>query len=113
LSHAVGIGLNGPVTEPEVDRLEAFYRSRGGKVAVDLCPLADSGLLETLGKRGYRLTEFNNVLVKRLSGAAIVLTPRVRRALPDETDPWSYTVGRGLFDEEQNNTTKKEGGGRA
>jgi hypothetical protein len=112
LSHAVGIGLNGAVTEPEIDRLEAFYRSRGGKVAIDLCPLADNGILETLGKRGYRLTEFNNVLVKRLAGAAIVLTPRVRRALPDETDPWSYTVGRGFF-EEHELTTEEMDVGRA
>jgi GNAT superfamily N-acetyltransferase len=110
LSHAVGIGLNGPVTDPEIDRLEAFYRSRGGKVAIDLCPLADPGILETLGKRGYRLTEFNNVLVKRLAGAAIVLTPRVRRALPDETDPWSYTVGRGFFDEHELTTAEMDVG---
>src|ERR1039457_7201476 len=82
LSRAVGIGLNGPVTEPEIDRLEAFYRSRGGKVAIDLCPLADNGILETLGKRGYRLTEFNNVLVKRLAGAASLLTPRGGRGPP-------------------------------
>ena len=84
LSHAVGIGLNGPVTEPEIDRLEAFFRSRGGKVSIELCPLADPGLLPMLGDRGYRVTEFNNVLVKRLAGTGIVLTPRVRRALPDE-----------------------------
>src|ERR1035441_6702314 len=97
LSHAVGIGLNGPVSKLEFDRLESFFRSRGGKVSVELCPLADPGILTVLGSRGYRVTEFNNVLVKRLAGAAIVLTPRVRRALPDETDIWSHTVGRGFF----------------
>jgi GNAT superfamily N-acetyltransferase len=112
LSRAIGIGLNGRVTEPEIERLEAFYRSRGDKVSIDLCPLADLGILETLGKRGYRLTEFNNVLVKRLANAAIVLTPRVRRALPDETDPWSYTVGRGFF-EEHELTTEEMDVGRA
>ena len=101
LSHAVGIGLSGPVTEPEVDRLEAFFRSRGGNVSIELCPLADAGILRTLGGRGYRVTEFNNVLVKRLAGAAIVLTPRVRRALPDEADLWSHTVGRGFFEEHE------------
>ena len=112
LSRAIGIGLNGRVTEPEIERLEAFYRSRGDKVSIDLCPLAEPGILETLGKRGYRLTEFNNVLVKRLANAAIVLTPRVRRALPDETDPWSYTVGRGFFDE-HDLTTEEMDVGRA
>ena len=112
LSHATGMGLNGPVTGPEIDRLEAFYRSRGGKVSVELCPLADLGILATLGDRGYRVTEFNNVLVKRLAGAAIVFTPRVRRALPDETDIWSHTVGRGFFDV-QELTTEEMDVGRA
>ena len=112
LSHVVGIGLNGPVTGPEIDLLEGFFRSRGGQVSIDLCPLADPGILTTLGDRGYRVTEFNNVLVKRLAGAAIVLTPRVRRALPDETDLWSHTVGRGFF-EEHELTTEEMDVGRA
>jgi hypothetical protein len=112
LSHAVGTGLDGPVTEAEIDRLEAFFRCRGGKVSIELCPLADPGILAMLGDRGYRLTEFNNVLVKRLSGAEIVLTPRVRRALPDESDIWSHTVGRGFF-EEHELTTEEMDVGRA
>ena len=98
LSHAVGIGLEGPVPESELDRLEAFFRSRGAKVSIELCPLADPRMLETLGKRGYCITEFNNVLVKRLAGTTVVLTPRVRLALADETDKWSHTVGMGFFE---------------
>jgi GNAT superfamily N-acetyltransferase len=112
LSHAVGIGLNGPVAETEVDRLEAFFRGRGGKVSIELCPMADSALLGRLGDRGYRVTEFNNVLVKRLAGTGIVLTPRVRRALPEESDMWSHTVGRGFF-EEHELTTEEMDVGRA
>ena len=99
LTQAVGIGLNGPVTEAEVDALEAFFRTREAPVSIDFCPLADPGLLERLGERGYRATEFNNVLVKRLAGAEIVLAQRVRRALPGEQDLWSHTVGRGFFDQ--------------
>ena len=110
LSRAVGIGLNGPVSEAEIDQLEAFYRSRGGKAVIELCPLADGGLLDTLGDRGYRVTEFNNVLVKRLAGASIVLTPRVRRALPDETDMWSHAVGQGFFDKHELTTEEMDVG---
>ena len=110
LSHAVGIGLNGPVNEQEIDRLEAFFRSRGSKVSIELCPLADCGILGKLGDRGYRVTEFNNVLVKRLAGAEILLTPRVRRALPDESDIWSHTVGRGFFDEPELTTEEMDVG---
>jgi GNAT superfamily N-acetyltransferase len=99
LTQAVSLGLNGPMSEAEVDTLEAFFRSRGAKVSIDFCPLADPGLLEILSRRGYRPTEFNNVLVRRIAGAQIVLAPRVRRALAGDDDLWSHTVGRGFFDQ--------------
>jgi hypothetical protein len=81
LTQAVGLGLDGPVRESEIWAIEDFLRRRGARVAIDFCPLADPGLLEVLSRRGYRATQFNNVLVKRLAGTEIVLTPRVRRAL--------------------------------
>jgi GNAT superfamily N-acetyltransferase len=99
LTQVVGMGLNGPVSNAEIGAVEAFFHCRGAKVRLDLCPLADPGLLRELGERGYRLTEFNNVLVKRLAGTEIVLTPRVRRAIAGETDLWSHTVGRGFFEQ--------------
>jgi GNAT superfamily N-acetyltransferase len=101
LSQAVGIGLNGPVSAAELDGLADFFHSRGAPVSIDLCPLADPGLLPALGLRGYRPTEFSNVLVKRLAATEIVLTPRVRRALAGEDDLWSHTVGSGFFDQHQ------------
>ncbi|MEO8594765.1 MAG: hypothetical protein ABI759_15715 [Candidatus Solibacter sp.] len=110
LTHAVGIGLHGPVSSAELDRLEAFFRSRGAPVSIELCPLADPGLVSMLGARGYRMTEFNNVLVKRLAGTSIVITPRVRRALPDESELWSHTVGRGFFDEHELTTAEMDVG---
>jgi hypothetical protein len=110
LTQAVALGLNGPVSEAEVDTLEAFFHSRGAEVSIDLCPLADPGLLEILGRRGYRAAEFNNVLVKRLAGAGIVLAPRVRRALAAEADLWSHTVGRGFFEQGDLTTAEMEVG---
>jgi hypothetical protein len=98
LSHAVGLGLHGPVIEAEICTMESFFLSRGTRPAIDLSPLADPSLIEILTRRGYGVTEFNNVLVKRLVGTELVLTPRVRRALTDETDLWSHTVGYGFFD---------------
>ena len=112
LTQAVGLGLNGPVKRAEIYAMEAFFRSRGAKVAVDLCPLADPALFETLADRGYRATAFNNVLVKRLAGTEIGLTPRVRRAVASEGDLWSHTVGCGFF-EERDLTTEEMDVGRA
>jgi ribosomal protein S18 acetylase RimI-like enzyme len=98
LTHATGIGMNGPVSPAELDALEAFFRTRGAHPVLELCPFADPGLLPQLADRGYHLTEFNNVLARRLAGFELVLTPRVRRALPDEIDLWSHTVGCGFFE---------------
>lgn len=110
LTQAVALGLNGAVSESEVDTLEAFFRSRGAKVSVDFCPLADAGLLEILSRRGYRATEFNNVLVRRIAGGQIVMAPHVRRALAGEDDLWSYTVGRGFFDQPDLTTVEMDVG---
>jgi hypothetical protein len=112
LTHAVGVGLNGPVGRGQVDAIETFFRSRGAKSTFDLCPLADPGLVEELSRRGYGIAEFNNVLVRPLAGAEIVLTPRARRAMPGEEDLWSYTVGRGFF-EQGELTTEEMDVGRA
>jgi GNAT superfamily N-acetyltransferase len=110
LTQAVGIGLAGPVAEAQLDGLEAFFRSRGACVSIDLCPLADPGLVEALGARGYRATEFHNVLVKSLAGAEIVLAPRARRATPDESELWAHTVGHGFFEQPELTTDEMDVG---
>lgn len=110
LTQAVGIGLNGPVSASEIDRIEAFFHSRGARTSIDLCPLAAPELIRALGERGYHPAEFNNVLVKPLAGTEIVLTPRVRRALPGEDDLWSHTVGRGFFEQHELTTEEMEVG---
>lgn len=98
LTHAVGVGLNGPVREAELDGIEAFFRSRGASVSFDLSPLADAGLFTALNQRGYRIAEFNNVLVRRVAGYEIAIAPRVRRALAGENDLWAHTLGHGFFE---------------
>lgn len=110
LSQAVGMGLNGPVSGADLDSVEAFFRMRGAKVTIDLCPLAEPGLLAMLGDRGYRAREFNNVLVKRLARTEIAFTPRVRRAIAGESDVWAYTVGHGFFEQEHLTTEEMEVG---
>jgi GNAT superfamily N-acetyltransferase len=110
LTQAVGLGLDGPVAEAEIGRLEQFFRSRGARVSVDLCPLADPSLVQALAARGYRPSEFNNVLVRPLTGTEIAMTPFVRRAMPDERDLWSHTVGRGFFEQGELTTDEMDVG---
>jgi GNAT superfamily N-acetyltransferase len=108
LTHALGIGMNGAVGAAELAGIENFFRTRGARPAFDLSPLADSGLIETLSERGYRITEFNNVMVKRLAGAEIVFTPRVRRALSSEADLWAHTLGHAFFDKAELTTDEMD-----
>ena len=108
LSQAVGLGLNGPVADAQIAELETFFRSRGAPVAVDLCPHAEPGFIAALAARGYRVAEFNNVLVRRLEGLEIAFTPRVRRALAAESDLWSYTVGHGFFEQAELTTAEMD-----
>ena len=101
LTHAVGLGMHGPVLPEALDQLEAFYGARGAAVSVDLCPLADVSLLELLGSRGYRATEFMNVLIRPLTGSEIARPDiPVRLANGGEEDLWARTVGRGFLEKD-------------
>ena len=71
-NHIVGMGLYGPVTSDDIDRVEEFYRSRGVSCEIVVSPLADGTLLELLAPRGYRITEFNSVLIRRLERGDLI-----------------------------------------
>jgi hypothetical protein len=96
LTHALDIGMHGPVTEDEIAEIEAFFFSRGAAVSLDLCPHADATLREILVSRGYRVVEMNNVLVRELQpDASWPVTMDVHSA-PDATD-YARTVACGFF----------------
>lgn len=67
LTHALGIGVNGPMTDSEFDAMERFFHQRGSDALIDLCPMADPSVLEQINKRNYRVIEFNNLMLKRLT----------------------------------------------
>lgn len=66
LSQALGLGLAGPVGDAELDRVEAHLGQGGGPVQLELLPWADPSLAALLGARGYRVQEFQQVLVRAL-----------------------------------------------
>lgn len=99
-THALGIGMSGEVTEAEHDRLERFFRDRGSPVLIDLCPLADTSLIERVQSRGYKLIELNNVLARRVTRAdALAMTPAgiaVEMVVPGGLGEWSRVVAAGF-----------------
>ena len=100
ITQAVGIGLEGPVSEDEFSRLERFYREKDEPVRAEVCPLADPSLFQHFGTRGYRVTEFSNVMVlplpAKLELTAGTVDISVRRVATDELHLWNLTVAQGF-----------------
>ncbi len=78
---AVGLGMEGPVEEAHLRQVEDFYARRGATPILATCPFADPSLFALLAKRGWQITEFENVLALRL-GAAEPSAPGRRRRRP-------------------------------
>lgn len=104
LTQAFGLGLDGSVSEREMDRIESFFWDRGAAANIELCPLADDSLLQLLARRAYIVTEFSNVLYLGLSGdpgiAKLPAGPRVAMATRDQSKIWAETVSNGFSDGE-------------
>jgi GNAT superfamily N-acetyltransferase len=102
VTQAEGLGLNGPVSDEEFDRLEDFFRSRGSAVVLEVCPMADTRFIEALGKRGYRVVEFSNVLIREIYPHEKFPAPdphlTIRPAEASESRVYAETVARGFAD---------------
>jgi GNAT superfamily N-acetyltransferase len=61
---AVGLGLHGPVTDAALDELEQFFVDAGRTPRIELCPLADAGLVTQLAARGFVPQRFLQALVR-------------------------------------------------
>jgi len=104
VTQAFGLGLNGPVAEADMEKMEAFYRAHGASVNIETCPLADPSLLKLLNERGYRPIEYSNVLVRELTDEDShskhdpASEVRVRRAEPNEAESYSLVVAKSFFE---------------
>jgi len=65
-TQALAVGMNGPVSSEDLDRLEAFFHSRGSAAIIDLCTLADPSLILFIQQRGYVVKEITNVLARQI-----------------------------------------------
>ena len=98
VTQAVGLGLSGYVSAEQFDRLERFYFSREEPVRVETCPLADPSLFEQYSQRGYRVTEFSNVMARDVIKQRSIKANgiEVRRASRGELELWTFTVAQGF-----------------
>ena len=63
---AVGLGLDGPVTGGDLDRLVEFYRARGCSPQIEVAPYAHPSLMRGLSSRGFTPTGSEEVLAMAL-----------------------------------------------
>ncbi|HEX8183796.1 MAG TPA: GNAT family N-acetyltransferase [Blastocatellia bacterium] len=102
MTQAFALGLNGPVTEDEIEKMEEFYKSLGAPVNVEVCPLADSTLISIFKSRGYSVLEYSNVLVRELSKSESYLQGEsrveVRNPKPSEVNLWARTIGQSFIE---------------
>lgn len=95
LSQAQGAGMDGPVSDEELDRLERFFRDRGTPTRIEVASLADPAFLPTLSQRRYTIQEQTHTL------AALVARPAKRTddALPDAAGVEVVLVDPGGLDD--------------
>ncbi len=79
LNKVLALGVGVPVTDADLDALEAFYRVRRCAAQIELCPLAAVDLPARLAARGFVLRAFENELARSTAGLAD--DPRVRSHL--------------------------------
>lgn len=103
LTQAVAMALDGNATEEEFDRLESFYRQRGEPVRVETSPLAHPAFVQQFGRRGYRVTEFTNVMAQLLSSPGEgernpvpVDGVAIEKICVEQADPWATLVSDGF-----------------
>lgn len=99
VNQIVGLGLYGEVTAKDLDEVEEFFRSRGVPAAVVLSPLADESLRKLLGERGYSISEFNSVLIRRIQPEDPFLPAEgisVERVTPETANDWMSTIAKGF-----------------
>jgi GNAT superfamily N-acetyltransferase len=97
MTHALGIGLKGPVADSELADMEAFFRDRGSACLIDLCPMADESVIRYVQSNPYRVIEFNNVLARPIDPAAhFEVLPTVRSVAPEDLHRWATVVATGF-----------------
>jgi GNAT superfamily N-acetyltransferase len=97
LTRTVGIGLNGPVAEAELEQLEEFFRSHESPCLIDLCPLADISILAFLQRHPYRLEDFNNVMARSIVPGELFLTSAgIREITNNEAPEWARVICQGF-----------------
>jgi hypothetical protein len=99
LNRVVGMGFDRPVNIDDMECVEAFFANKNTIPKIDICPLADPSLLESLQNKGYQVESFQNVLLFPLTETFHIPVPKeveVRQSPPEEANLWILTTAQGF-----------------
>ncbi len=99
LTQTFGLGVRAPLTNGDLDALEAFFTSRGSAVIHEVSPLAGIEVFATLARRGYQPVELSSVMFKPVAGTAagagVDSRIRVRTVSRDDAALYASVSARG------------------
>lgn len=102
ITKAIGLGFWGETPNPselesgEIEEVEVFYQERGVAPLFALCPLAHPALAPALGRRGYTLEAFENVLVRPATSIAPMRSEAIEIDDAPPVSTWAEVVARGF-----------------
>lgn len=97
LTQVRGGGFFQPVSDADVDEMEAFFDERMAPVSISLTPFADPGLFTRLSRRGYEFGAFENVMVRAVDADHGPADPAITKAT--EEMEWSRMLAQTFFGE--------------
>ncbi len=68
INSATGLGMSGPVTPADIDRLIAFHEEWKAEARIEVCPFAETSLIDCLRSRGFELQFLENLFFCDLNG---------------------------------------------
>lgn len=104
LTQTFGLGMQEPISEDDIRKIEDFFSVRGSAVNHEVSPLADASVFDLLYDRRYKPIEFTSVMFRQLNASQQSLSFRdngrdngisVRTIDADETDIWAKTSAEG------------------
>jgi GNAT superfamily N-acetyltransferase len=101
LTQIFGLGLSGEVSEEQIIELEEFYKQWNAPVQAEVCHLSDIALSRMFIERGYQISEFSNVLLRRLDEGdqfAVSEENQVRQVRPEEIDKVAEVISEGFLE---------------
>lgn len=103
LTRAVGVGTMGPIGEDDLERVEAFYKSRNAPVRFVISERTDTRVAGMLKTRGYESSSYMQNWWLPLEGPAAFEESESIEVIPaglDHSEEWVRTVAAGFEEED-------------